>query len=476
MTFFPSLLLALAIVAPGEAAAVAPPRAAAFLEAIRSGDPDSTLQFVRKEFDAEDLKRMPAEPRARRLAGIGKEHPGLAFVRVIQESPRQLRFLARDAQNRYVEIALELSPESHGILGVDLAPADESTGKQVEAKASDTDAAAAAKAWLDELAAKDQFSGSVLVARDGRPFFEGAWGMADREKKIANRADTSYNLASIGKIFTQVAIAQLAAKGKLALADTISKHLPNLPVPSSDKITIQQLVTHTSGMGDIFGEKYFQTPPSSLKRLSDYVPFFANVPLQFEPGSGNSYSNAGYVVLGLIVEKVSGKEFHEYVRENIFAPAGMKDSGPYEPQVAVANRAIGYTLRGPGGPGAPQPVTENLPARNSSAGGSRSTAPDLLRFDQALRNDRLLPKTWTDWIFSNKPGARTKNPAEAPGRSGALAIAGGSPGVSTAMDMNLDTGTTIVVLTNMDPQTAERALKRLREWLPRVPKAEISTR
>src|SRR5262249_60584477 len=107
----------------------------------------------------------------------------------------------------------------------------------------------------------------------------------------------------------------------------------------------------------------------------------------------NSYSNAGYVVLGLIVEKVSGKEFHEYVRENIFVPAGMKDSGPYEPQVAVANRAIGYTLRGPGGPGAPQPVTANLPARNSSAGGSRSPAPDLLRFDPARRADPAPPRS-----------------------------------------------------------------------------------
>ena len=460
---FSAFFLALAILAPGESAVVPPPRVAAFIEAIRAGDPDVAIQFVRREFDAKDLERMPAEPRARRLAGIGREHPGLVFIRVLHESPGQLRWLARDEKSRYLEIAFELSPASHGIMGVDIEPADETTGQPVEAKATDAEAAAAAKAWLDELAAKDLFSGSVLMARDGKAFFEGAWGMADRERKIANRPDTSYNLASIGKIFTQVAIAQLAAKGKLALTDTISKHLPDLPVPSSDKITIQQLVTHSSGMGDIFGEKYFATPPASLKRLSDYVQFFANAPLQFSPGQGNAYSNAGYVVLGLIVEKLSGREFHEYLRENIFVPAGMKDSGPYEPQIAVANRAIGYTRRGPGG--SPEAVTANLPARNSSAGGSRSTAPDMLRFDQALRHDRLLPKTWTDWIYSNKPGAPPKNP-DASGRSGALSIAGGSPGVSTAMDMNLDTGTTIIVFTNMDPQAAERALKRLRQWLP----------
>ena len=457
MSALSALILGMAILAPAETASVPPPRVAAFLEAVRTGDPAMTLPFVQKEFDRKDLERLPAEPRSQRLARIGKEHPGLTFVRTLQDSPRQLRWLARDEKNRFVEIAFELSPESHGILGVDLEPADESTGQPVEPKATDAEAAAAAKSWLDDLAGKDLFSGSVLMARGGKVFFDGAWGMADREKKIANRPDTSYNLASIGKIFTKVAIAQLASKGKLALTDTIATHLPDLPVPSSDRITIQQLVNHASGMGDIFGEKYEATPPASLKRLSDYIPFFANVPLRFSPGEGNAYSNAGYVVLGLVVEKLSGKDFHDYVRENIFLPAEMKDTGPYEPQAGVVNRAVGYTRRAPGGAGSPQPVTASLPARNSSAGGSRSSAPDLLKFDQALRHGRLLPKGWTDWVYSNTPGS--------PGK--ALAIAGGSPGVSTAMDMNLETGTTIIVLANMDPQASERVLSRLRQWLPK---------
>ena len=467
------LVVGLVILAPAPEGAAAPtqapPRVAAFLEAIRGGDPAVTLPFVRKEFDQKDLERMAAEPRARRLARIGREHLGLAFVRVLRESPQELRWLARDEQNRYIEIAFELAPEPpHGIMGVDLEPADESTGKPIDAKATDAEAAAAAKAWLDELAAKDEFSGSVLIARGGKPFFEGAWGMADREKKIPNRPDTSYNLASIGKIFTQVAIAQLAWQGKLTLNDTVAKYLPDLPVPSSDKITIQQLVTHSSGMGDIFGEKYSDTPPASLKRLSDYVPIFAGVPLQFPPGEGNSYSNAGYVVLGLIVEKVSGKEFHEYLRENIFGPAGMSDTGPYEPNVAIPNRAIGYTRQAPGAAGSPQPVIAKLPARNSSAGGSRSTSRDLLKFDQALRADKLLPRQWGDWIFSNKPASPHRAPGEKAEGRGGMAIAGGSPGVSTAMSMNNGDGTTAIVLANQDPQISERVLSRIRQWLPKA--------
>jgi D-alanyl-D-alanine carboxypeptidase len=469
MVGIPLLILGVAVLASGAEGngppPGPPPRIAAFLAAASSGDPAVTLTFVRKEFDPEDLKRLPAEPRAQRLARIGREHPGLTFVRVLRDSPSQLRWLARDEKNQYFEIAFELAAAPpHGILGVDIEEGDETAGQVEAPRKTDTEAAVAARHYLDELAAKDRFSGSVLLARKGRVFFESAWGLADRERKIANRVDTSYNLASIGKIFTQVAVAQLAARGKLALTDTLAKHLPNLPVPSSDRITLLQLVTHTSGMGDIFGEKYERTPPSSLRRLSDYVQFFAGAPLLFPPGQGNSYSNAGYVVLGMVVEKVSGMEFHDYLRANVFGPAGMANTGPYEPEAAVANRAIGYTRQGPGT--APQPVTAELPARNSSAGGARSTAPDLLKFDQALRANRLLPQKWTAWIFSNKPATAGAGSGE-DGRRGNLSIAGGSPGVNTAMEMDLETGTTMIVLANQDPPIAERVLFRIRQWIPR---------
>jgi CubicO group peptidase (beta-lactamase class C family) len=460
-------LLGLAVLAGSgaDASSVEPPRVAAFLAAVRTGDPAATLEFVRKEFDETDLKRFPAEPRAERLARIGREHPGLTFVRVLRDSARQLRWLARDKMKQFFEIEFELAgAPPHGILGVNFAEGDASAGVAEEPRATDAEAANAARRYLDDLAGKGRFSGTALMARKGRVFFEGAWGMADRERKVANRVDTSYNLASIGKIFTQVAIAQLASRRKLALTDTLAKHLPDLPVPSSDKITLQQLVTHTSGMGDIFGEKYERTPPASLVRLSDYVQFFEGMPLLFPPGQGNAYSNAGYIALGLVVEKVTGMEFHEYLRANVFRPAGMKNTGPYEPDVAVSNRAIGYTRRGPGPgeeEGEPRSVLAELPARNSSAGGSRSTAPDLLKFDQALRANRLLPARWTAWMFGDKPATPTGEALR-----GGLAIAGGSPGVSTAMEMNLDAGTTIIVLTNQDPPIAERILSRLRQWLP----------
>ncbi|MEA2339759.1 MAG: hypothetical protein QOE82_3766, partial [Thermoanaerobaculia bacterium] len=164
-------------------------------------------------------------------------------------------------------------------------------------------------AAVDKAAADDKFSGVVLVAKDGAPLLSRAWGMADPAKGIANRTDTKFNLGSINKIFTTVAIGQLAAAGKLALTDTVSKHLPDLNVPSADKITIEQLLQHKSGLGDVFGPKFMDSH-ASLRKLSDYVPLFAGAPPQFEPGTDQKYSNAGFVVLGLIIEKLSGQSYY----------------------------------------------------------------------------------------------------------------------------------------------------------------------
>src|SRR5262249_43644411 len=174
-----------------------------------------------------------------------------------------------------------------------------------------------------------EFSGVALIARDGKPFFHEAVGLADRSFSVPNRSDTRFNVGSIGKAFTQVAIAQLAAQGKLAFTDTIRRHLPEYPSAAADRITIQQLVTMTSGLGDVFADKYDAPPKARLRPLADYLPLSAGEPLLFEPGADRRYSNAGYVVLGLIVEKVSGESYYDYVRRHVFDPAGMTDTGDW---------------------------------------------------------------------------------------------------------------------------------------------------
>ncbi|HKO54818.1 MAG TPA: serine hydrolase [Thermoanaerobaculia bacterium] len=295
---------------------------------------------------------------------------------------------------------------------------------------------------LSALTLRPDFSGVVLLAKDGQPVMQRAQGLADPVKGIENRMDTKFNLGSINKIFTRVAIGQLAAAGKLSLDDTIRKHLPDYPSPAADRITIQQLLDQKSGLGDIFGPRYEAAPPSRLRKLSDYLPLFVDKPLEFEPGTSQRYSNAGYIVLGLIIEKRSGQSYYDYVRDHITKPAGMTDTASYAVDEQVPNRAIGQTKNGSN--------TATLPGRGSSAGGGYSTAADMLRFAQALLADKLLDHKWTDWVFG---GSGERN----------LGVAGGAPGINAALE--IAPPYTLVVLANQDPPAAEEVMRSARELM-----------
>ena len=285
-----------------------------------------------------------------------------------------------------------------------------------------------------------------------------------------NRPDTKFNLGSINKIFTQTAIAQLAEKGKLSFTDTIRKHLPEYPLAAADRITIQQLVSMTSGLGDFFGEKFNATPKARIRTLEDYFRLFATDPLLYEPGTSRRYSNAGYIVLGLIIEKVSGQSYYDYVRENIYGPAGMTSSDSYLQDAVVPNRATGYTSEDENEKRLSEPRTNiyELPGRGSSAGGGYSTAQDLLRFDVAMRAGKLLSPAWTAWFYSDRtapPSGPQPASAKPPKLSGGRGAAGGTSGVNAVLEMDLDTGYTVVVLSNLDPPSAEKVSKTLRQWL-----------
>src|SRR3990172_5807985 len=244
---------------------------------------------------------------------------------------------------------------------------------------------AALQAHLDSLAAADRFSGVVVLARGDTRVFERAYGMADREAGARNVLDTRFNLGSINKAFTQIAIRQLAQAGKLALADTLIQHLPDYPNRDvSERVTIAQLLEHTSGIGG----NIFAAPAggsrNDLRRTADFMALFAHESLQFEPGSRQQYYNAGYVVLGAVIERLSGMSYYDFVRANVFEPAGVTSTGSYARDSLPPNSAVGYT-RGSPDSAAQGPLrrnTETLPGRGSAAGGGYSTAEDLLRFAQ----------------------------------------------------------------------------------------------
>jgi CubicO group peptidase (beta-lactamase class C family) len=315
-------------------------------------------------------------------------------------------------------------------------------------KISADEVAKKAAAYFDDAAKKDEFSGDVLLAHAGNIIFQKAYGLADKPKKIANNMDTRFNLGSINKIFTKVCIYQLVSQGKLSLDDTLGKVLPDYPnADAREKVTIRQLLNMRSGIGDFFGEKFQQTPKSKIKSLADYLPLFADQPLQFEPGTGQRYSNGGFIVLGLIIEKVSGQDYYSYVKENVFKPAGMNDTDFYFSSADVPNRADGYTKEGSSGGWRNNDFTR--PERGSSAGGGYSTAGDLLRFTKALLDKKLI-------MLDESTGK--------PMLVG-FGIAGGSPGTNAALEFQPKLGNVIIVLSNYDPPSAEKPAMQIGQWM-----------
>jgi CubicO group peptidase (beta-lactamase class C family) len=450
-------------------------RVRAYFEAFNSGDDAKMTAFLEENISPEMLRKRPPAERLRIFHEMRDVNKRFRVDRVVEGTGGAITVLAENAAGEWREFTFLPEDDAGRHFGgfrVEDAEPPSGPGTKPEEpppapKASDTEAAAAVDSFVSDLAARNQFSGAVLLARHGRPFFAKAYGLANREFNAACTLGTKFNIGSMNKFLTAIAVGQLAAAGKLSLGDTIRKWLPEYPNAYADRVTIAQLVAHRSGMGDIFTPRFASIPPLEIRRLEDYVPAFAEDPLKFEPGSRQQYSNAGYVVLGLIVEKASGEDYFEYVKRHVLAPAGMESTASYEVDEVVPDRAEGYTLDGPPGPdGKPEPrrAVFTHPGRGSSAGGGYSTAGDLLKLDRALREGKLLPPEWSAWVVSHDAGGM---PAPGASLSGGFGFAGGSPGTNAVMIMNFDSGTTVVVLSNLDPPSAEAPAKTIRGWLPR---------
>jgi CubicO group peptidase (beta-lactamase class C family) len=313
--------------------------------------------------------------------------------------------------------------------------------------------ASALRTHVERLAATDKFAGAVLVARAGTPIFTAAFGLADRERAVANTVATRFRNGSMNKMFTAVATLSLVQAGKLALDDPMGKYLtdyPNRDVAS--RVTIHHLLTHTGATGDVFGPEFVQHR-LELRSHQNYIDLFAGRELVFAPGSRWAYSNYGFVLLGAVIEKVSGQNYYDYVREHVYAPAGMTATGSEPEDVVFPNRAIGY-LKAPGATGW-QPNTGTLPYRGTAAGGGYTTVEDLLRFANAVTNHRLLNAQFTSLLTTGKVAAPQGQYAYGfydliIGGIRAVGHAGGAPGQSGDVLMFPESGYVVAVLANMD--------------------------
>jgi CubicO group peptidase (beta-lactamase class C family) len=310
--------------------------------------------------------------------------------------------------------------------------------------------------------AAGRFSGVVLVARGEQVIHAQAIGLADRRSGRVNTLDMPFNLGSINKMFTAIAIAQLQAAGKLDWQDTVGEHLPDFPNATiRDQVTIHQLLTHTSGIGSYWNEAH-AARLGELDSQQEFLATFVEEPLLFAPGKGLEYSNGGPVILGLIIEAISGLNYYAYVRKHLYQPAGMMHSDHYRRDDSRPDVAIGYRKSDHG---AWRDNTETLSARGSAAGGGYASARDLHAFARALSNGRLLSRAQLEtlWLPRSQTGPIGYGYLFSVGNTTGhrfIGHDGGAPGISAEFLYYPDDGLTIIVLANQD-----NAATALREWL-----------
>jgi CubicO group peptidase (beta-lactamase class C family) len=321
----------------------------------------------------------------------------------------------------------------------------------------------------------EQFSGTILVAKDGKPIYTRAVGLADRDHGTKNTLDTKFNIGSIGKTITGTAIMQLVDQGKVKLTDPASKYLKGFP--HGDGITIHHLLSHTSGLFNYMGHPDYQSKMNTLRSVEDILPLIYDQDLVFDiPGKRYSYSNSGIVCLGAIIENVTGQSYPNYIREHILDPLGMKDTGINFLDQVIENRAVGYRKLPTG------QFMRNVfmmpPA--SADGGLETTVWDLLKFDQALYRDKLISKESKKKMFTPNLAnyGYCWRITEQYGNT-IIAHGGGAPGVSASFSRYLNDKYTIITLSNNDAdrgslaRTIEAIVFGAEYEMPRPPLAEF---
>jgi CubicO group peptidase (beta-lactamase class C family) len=308
-------------------------------------------------------------------------------------------------------------------------------------------------------AAKDQFSGTVLLTHQGQHVLARAYGMANKQTNTANRLDTIFPLASDGKPFTGTAVVQLAAQGKIDFNATLGTYLSGFPDSTADTVTVHQLLTHTSGMGDYMATPQWRsnaaTFTSETQEFNAALEIIRAAPLLFTPGSSSSYSNSGYFTLGAIVAAVSGLSYYDYIRTHVFAAAGMATADFYPKPSRLTDSRIAHSY-------ATQPsgqrddVTALGAYVGTPSGDACASAVDMAAFGHALASAHLLSPAYTALMTSGKVPS-TVGAFQAYGILAAivnnqrvLLHGGGSPGESTNISIYPDLDWVAVVLSNYD--------------------------
>ncbi|UCF79391.1 MAG: beta-lactamase family protein [Candidatus Eiseniibacteriota bacterium] len=455
-------------------------RIAELIDVINSNDSSRVRTFVEQRLTESSRNMAPMEEHLATAAELYEQSRGFDFHSIRDyEAPTPAEEFVVIVRNRLTQdwqafiLLIEQEPP-HLIKSLQFSSARPPSDLPPAAKLSESQLVRELEAFVQRLADADAFSGTVLLARDGIVLFKGAYGLASKRFNVPNRMDTKFNLGSMNKMFTGVAIAQLVEQGRLSLDDSLSKFLSSewLPLEITAKIQIKHLLTHTSGLGSYFNDKYNESSRLLFRELDDYKPLIAGDTLAFEPGTDWRYSNTGMFLLGVVIENVTNQSYFDYVREHIYEPAGMSNTDCYDMDRPVPNLAIGYSRERSG----PEPRwTNNIfkhVVRGGPAGGGFSTVEDLLKFDSALRSHKLLTPDYTEMVWSGKPELNSPDYGFGFGVRGTpenriVGHSGGFAGINSNLSMFLDTGYTCAVMSNYD-MGAHRVVTKIEELLGRL--------
>jgi CubicO group peptidase (beta-lactamase class C family) len=470
MTLRAILVMAVLLVAPRLAQAApdghAAKQFAAWLEVFNKGDRAALLAYHQRAFPYDVASRDVGD--VEREFGLSQGTGGFDLVKAEEATATTFTALLKERRSdQHARAVMRVaSAAPHNVTAFEIHPIATPAGLEPK-HLGNAELIEEIKKTIAQHVANDDFAGAVLIAKSGKPIFTDAVGLADREHKVANTLKSRFRLGSMNKMVTAVSTLQLVQAGKIALDAPLGKYLPDYPNKEIAKVTIHQLLTHTGGTGDFFGPE-FDAHRLELRTHSDYLKLFGTRAPEFAPGSRWKYSNYGFLLLGAIIEGVSGQSYYDYVQQHVYAPAGMTSTGSEPEERAVPDRSVGYTKMD--GSNQWKPNTDTLPYRGMAAGGGYSTVEDLLRFANALQQHKLLDAKHTELLTTGKvdtPGGRYAYGFQERIINGTRCFGhgGGAPGMNGELDI-CDGGYVVLVLANLDPPAAHRIGEFITNRLP----------
>ena len=453
-----TLLAAAFAAAPALLGAQAQPpatrRAHEIVALINSAPPAAIRAYVDTAFNAR-MRELPMSAHLNFMMGNRERSQGLEWVEVQEETPpATTALLKRKLTGDFMALAVRVDTAApYRVAGIGQRPPRPKSAAVEAPVTSDGELAAELERYVKALAQADVFSGTVVVAKDGKPIYAGAFGQANKDFGAPNTLDTKFNLGSMNKMFTAVTIAQLVEQGKLSYQDPLSKFIPDYPnAASAKKVRLEHLLTHTSGLGSYFNDEFERSSRARFRTVDEMMQLAKGDSLAFEPGTRWSYSNTGMLVLGKVIEVATKQDYFTWLREHLYRTAGMTSTDAYELDQVNPNLAVGYDrqFQDDGTKRWRNNIFMHV-IRGGPAGGGYSTAGDLVKFVEALKSGKLVSPATYELMTTPKP--EVKSPEYGYGfgvdtETGIVGHSGGFPGISSNLDIFKRTGYVAVVLSN----------------------------